>query len=275
LTFNEDKTRIVNLDEGFDFLGFTVRRHNGKLLITPSKTAVKRVRERLRVELRALRGTNAQAVIARLNPIIRGWAAYYRTVVSSETFNALDHYLWKLTYKWAKHGHPNKPTRWIVRRYFGAFNKSRHDQWVFGDRDSGAYLQRFGWTKIVRHQMVPGAASRDDPTLAQYWADRRRRGNPRAMDPTSLRLLQSQDGRCPLCGNLLLDADRPPQTPHEWERWLTVTRKAILHNSIVFQASGTTDMTNLRLLHTSCHRKQTGHSRNPGKLHAHDPSGLA
>ena len=73
------------LDEGFDFLGFNVRRYHGKLLIKPSKAAVRRIRERLRTEMRSLRGANAQAVIARLNPIIRGWAAYYRTVVSSES----------------------------------------------------------------------------------------------------------------------------------------------------------------------------------------------
>ncbi len=72
LAFNEDKTRIVTLDEGFDFLGVTVRRYRGKLLIKPAKAAVRRIRERLRTETRSLRGANAQAVIARLNPIIRG-----------------------------------------------------------------------------------------------------------------------------------------------------------------------------------------------------------
>jgi RNA-directed DNA polymerase len=51
----------------------------------------------------------------------------------------------------------------IVRRYFGAFNKSRQDRRVFGDRDSGAYLMRFAWTNIVRHQMVGGTSSPDDP----------------------------------------------------------------------------------------------------------------
>ena len=81
---------------------FNVRRYpNRKLLIKPSKAAIRRVRERLAAETRTLRGGNAMAVIARLNPIIRGWAAYYRTVVSAEVFSALDHYLWKLTYKWA------------------------------------------------------------------------------------------------------------------------------------------------------------------------------
>jgi RNA-directed DNA polymerase len=168
LTFNEDKTRVVTLDEGFDFLGFTVRRQSGKLLIKPSKAALRRIRERLRAEMLALRGANAAAVLQRLNPIIRGWAAYYRTVVSSKAFIVLDRYLWRLTYKWAKFGHPKKSKRWIVDRYFGAFNKSRRDRWVFGDRVSGAYRVKFAWTKIVRHRMVKGGSSPDDPALAQY-----------------------------------------------------------------------------------------------------------
>jgi len=265
LAFNEDKTRIVTLDEGFDFLGFNVRRYRGKLLIKPSKAAVRRIRERLRVEIRSLRGANAQAVIARLNPIVRGWSAYYRTAVSSEIFVALDHYLWKLTYKWAKHSHPNKPTRWIVRRYFGTFNKSRQDRWVFGDRDSGAYLHRFAWAKIVRHQMVRGTSSPDDPALAEYWAARRRRGIPRPIDAATLRLLQSQNGRCPGCGQLLLDAGRPPQTPREWEQWLAATRKAITHNAIAAQAGSAPDEGRLRLLHAHCTRRSAGNAK-PGNF---------
>ena len=275
LAFNEDKTRIVTLGEGFDFLGFTVRRYHGKLLIKPAKAAVKRIRERLRTELRSLRGANAQAVIARLNPIIRGWAAYYRTVVSSETFSALDHYLWKLTYKWAKHSHPNKPTRWIIRRYFGKFCKTRQDRWVFGDRDSGAYMLRFAWTKIVRHQMVRGTSSPDDPALTSYWAGRRRRGIPRPMDIASLRLLEAQHGRCPLCRDLLLDADRPPQSPREWEQWLTVTRKAVVRNAIVTRPDGTPDEATVRLLHAHCHRQYTRNSKSPALLPASEPTGLA
>src|SRR6476660_7340204 len=63
LAFNEDKTRVVCLDEGFDFLGFNVRRYRGKLLIKPSKAAVKRIRARLTTEMRALRGHNAREVL--------------------------------------------------------------------------------------------------------------------------------------------------------------------------------------------------------------------
>jgi len=70
-------------------------------------------------------------VITRLNPVIRGWAAYYRGGVSKEIFSALDHYMWRLTYRWALRTHPNKSKRWVMARYFDAFHPSRRDRWVF------------------------------------------------------------------------------------------------------------------------------------------------
>jgi RNA-directed DNA polymerase len=269
LAFNEDKTRVVGLDEGFDFLGFNVRRYRDKLLIRPSKAAVRRIRERLRTELRSLRGTNARAVLQRLNPIIRGWAAYYRTQVSSATFNTLDAYTWKLTYKWAVISHANKPKRWVVDRYFGRFNRARRDRWVFGDRQSGAYLLKFAWTRIVRHQIVKGGASPDDPALTEYWAHRRRKTPPPPIGGyTSLSLLKAQDGRCPLCRDRLLPADDPPQSPQEWEHWLAATRKTI--TTIVTREDGTPDDTEPRLIHAHCRNGQR-----PALLPAHEPSGLA
>ena len=107
-------------------------------------------------------------------PRVRGWSAYYRSVVSGRVFTGLDHYVWHITYRWARRSHPNKSRGWVATRYFGLFNKSRRDRWVFGDRDSGAYLTKFSWTKIVRHVPVHGRASPDDPALDRYWADRRR-----------------------------------------------------------------------------------------------------
>jgi RNA-directed DNA polymerase len=263
LSFNQDKTKVVHLDEGLDFLGFNVRRHRGKLLIKPSKAAIRRVRRRLADEMRTLRGSNVQAVLAAIVPIVRGWSAYYRGVVSKKVFTALDDYMWKLTYKWVTYSHPNKPKSWVIPRYYGQFNPARQDRWVFGHRDSGAYLPKFAWTKIVRHYMVPGTASPDDPTLAQYWADRRRRNKP-PLDNATLRLLQAQHGRCPLCGDYLLHTDREPDSPREWEQWLTGTRKAITRQSLSLVARGSHD---IRLLHTSCYHRKTGTSRDPALLH--------
>jgi RNA-directed DNA polymerase len=274
LAFNEDKTRLVTLEEGFDFLGFNVRRYRGKLLVKPSKAAIRRVRERLRTEMRSLRGANAAAVLKRLTPIIRGWAAYYRSAVSSETFKTLDDYLWKLTYKWASYNHSNKPRFWVSARYFGMFNPSRRDRWVFGDRESGAYLPKFAWTRIVRHRMVKGTASPDDHTLAAYWAERRARTPPPTAGKATWRLYQTQDGRCLHCGDWLLHAEDPPQTPREWEQWLSTSRPTIVRD--VEQKDDTPDEQEPRLIHTHCRTRHTNERRQyPGTLHSHDPTGLA
>jgi RNA-directed DNA polymerase len=255
LVFNEDKTRIVHVDQGCDFLGFNIRRYHGRLpLIKPSNDAVRRIRFRLRTEMRALRGGNGASVLRKLTPIIRGWAAYYRTQVSSEVFSALDDYMWKLLYKWAKHSHPNKSRWWRMDRYFGRFNTSRNNRWVFGDHDSGAYLPKFAWTKIVRHAMVAGHASPDDPALTQYWAARRRRQPNGPLNVLLLAQLKAQRGRCALCGTLLLHADREPQSPAAWELWLRGIRTAVRKQNIAPDY----DEDDQRLIHTACRRRTTG-----------------
>jgi len=258
LRFNEEKTQVTNLDRGFDFLGFNIRRNSNRMvIIRPSKDAVKRIRERLRTEVKELNGSNAAAVLRRLTPIVRGWATYYRGVVSSKIFQSLDTYIWKLTYKWARRSHPNKPKDWVVKRYFGTFNKSRADKWVFGDRLSGAYLYKFAWTPIVRHVMVKGAASMDDSTLQDYWTTRRRKKAPPAMDKTSLHLAFRQQGLCPICGETLITgAEYEPDNPREWIEWFAAVAKKLHKHHFVFRREGGgNDWNNLRLVHADCHRQ--------------------
>jgi RNA-directed DNA polymerase len=262
LAFNEEKTRVVHLEDGFDFLGFNIRRYPvGKLLIKPSKAAVKRHRERLSEVMHGLRGSNEKAVIAKLNPIIRGWAAYYRGVVAAEVFKDVDIHMWKLTYKWACYRHPKKSKHWITGRYFGKYNAFRNDHWVFGDRESGTFLVKSSWTPIVRHTLVKGAASPDDPALTEYWAKRRRRIKP-GLDSYNLRLLERQEGRCPLCGENVLTPDQPPQSPLEWERWWQViVRKAIAADYLRHTGRMTPRGDQTRLIHAECGRRHVTRTR--------------
>jgi RNA-directed DNA polymerase len=179
--------------------------------------------------------------------------------------------LWQHLYRWALRAHPNKPKKWVTSRYFGRFNRARADRWVFGDRDSGAYLRRFAWTKIVRHRMVMGTASSDDPALDRYWAERRRSSYTQVGGATSTLLIQ-QRGRCAACGTLLLHADEEPQSPNDWERWSRTVTKAMRKKAITtVGAHGTSDdPTMRRLLHAHCtHGTAVGPARStrrPGGL---------
>jgi RNA-directed DNA polymerase len=98
----------------------------------------------------------------------------------------------------------------VIARYFGQFSKARQDRWVFGDRSSGAYLHKFSRTSIVRHQLVQQGASPDDPALADYWAERRRKP-VLPTNNTSLRLFKAQNGCCPICKAPLFAASHKPR----------------------------------------------------------------
>jgi RNA-directed DNA polymerase len=257
LRFNEEKTSVVHVDEGFDFLGFNVRRNGSQVIIKPSKEAVRRIRERLRTEVKGLQGSNAAAVLRQLSPIVRGWATYYRGVVSKETFGTLDYYVWKLLFKWTRRSHPRKPKRWVMRHYFGRFDKSREDQWVFGEISTGTYLHKFSWTPITRHVMVKGKASPDDPALQDYWAKRRQKKAPPVMGRTSLYLAYRQKGLCPLCDETLITgAEYEPDNPREWIDWFAAVTKRLHKHHFVYRRNGGGDgLENLRLVHADCHRQ--------------------
>jgi RNA-directed DNA polymerase len=256
LSFNEEKTRVVHLDEGFDFLGVNIRRYDGKLLMKPSKSAVMRIRMRLRTEMRSLRGGNVDAVVRKLSPLIRGWATYYRSVVSSKTFSALDDYVWKLTYKWAKRRHPNKSKHWVVDQYFGRFNKSRNCNWVFGNRLDGTYLPKFAWTKIVRHDLVSGRSSKDDPALAEYWARRSRKSVPETAGRQVMVLAYRQRGMCPLCRQALIQgAEYEPESAREWVIWFEYSMKARRSRFAQWSAVGPNAQSRHFLVHSECQRR--------------------
>src|SRR5437016_4158543 len=125
LALSPEKTRIVHLTEGFDFLSFTVRHYANpkttksgfKLLIKPSRKAVLGKVKELREAWLALRGRSLKAVLWQLNPIIRGWANYNRTAVASRLFNKLDNWMFRRALRYARHTHPEKSWKWVRKRY--------------------------------------------------------------------------------------------------------------------------------------------------------------
>jgi RNA-directed DNA polymerase len=133
LLLSPEKTKITQISEGFDFLGFNVRTYSGKLLITPSKDAKNRVFRDVRDIIRGNKTARQQNLIGLLNPVIRGWANYYRHVVSKRAFGKLDSLIWRALWRWAKRQHPNKERRWVKNRYFHALGPRF---WVFACKSS-------------------------------------------------------------------------------------------------------------------------------------------
>jgi RNA-directed DNA polymerase len=249
LRLPEAKTRIVHVAEGFDFLGSNVRRHPAprtartgwKLPIRPSRDAVGRSRRRVKAGWRALLGADAEAVVKRLNPLIRGWADYHRTAAAKETFARLDAWVFRRSVRWARRRHPNKGRRWIRRRYWGAPGRGRADEWVFGSPD--AALPRLAWTRIRRHVLVRGRASPDDPGLRDY-RDARRTRRSRDLPVGMGRLADRQRGLCPRCGEGLHNGEDLHRHHGRWR-----------------SRGGGDGNANLRLVHLCCHQQIRGGCR--------------
>jgi RNA-directed DNA polymerase len=115
------------------------------LLIKPSKKSVAGLREKLRDAWRQSSGQNVADALRRLNPIVRGWANYFRTVVASKTFDNLDAWMFHRAIRYLRRNYPKKSAAWHVNHFWGRLNPKANDPWVFGDKRSGRYLLRFRW----------------------------------------------------------------------------------------------------------------------------------
>ena len=96
-----EKTRVVHIDEGFDFLGFHIRRMRKRgtnkhyVYTTPSRASVQKARDRVREKTyRSTLNSDLDELITSLNRSLRGWANYFRHGVSKATFNAIDRHAW-------------------------------------------------------------------------------------------------------------------------------------------------------------------------------------
>ena len=128
LELSKEKTRITHINDGFDFLGFNVRKYSGKLLIKPSKESIKYFLQNVRATIKCHKTAKTENLILLLNPKIRGWANYYRHTVSKRAFSYVDKQIFKALRAWIRRRHPNKPKHWKYKKYF---HSRGLNNWVF------------------------------------------------------------------------------------------------------------------------------------------------
>jgi len=182
LELSPTKTVITHIEDGFDFLGQTVRKYNGKYISRPSKKALCAFLRELRKVVREHAGP-AGELVRKLNPMIRGWAYYHRHAASSATFSYVDSMIWKALWRWSTRQHPHKGRRWVARKYF---RTRAGRQWVFtgqvdgreGKQWLGIFLAKS--VPIRRHALIQGRANPFDPEWQVYFQARRSRARAEA-----------------------------------------------------------------------------------------------
>ncbi|MHB1455154.1 MAG: group II intron reverse transcriptase/maturase [Saccharofermentanales bacterium] len=167
LTLSEEKTKITHIDDGFDFLGWTFRKFNGKLIIKPSRISIKTlIRKCADIILKEGKAFSQSELIRRLNLVIRGWSNYHRHTVASQAFSYVNNTIYLLLQQWAKHRHPNKNKWWRLNRYW---HEKNGKAWLFlAENQSLINLRRI---EIVRH---PNLQISKTPFIHEkYFMDRR------------------------------------------------------------------------------------------------------
>jgi len=254
LELKPSKTRLAHTlhnyeDEkpGFDFLGFNVRQYEVgkyqskqgfKTLITPSKKSQKVHYDRISEIVDRHKAAPQEALISRLNPIIRGWSNYFSTVVSKETFSEQDALLYSKLRAWAKHRHPTGKNGHEITSKYWQTDGDRN--WVFATKESGKIASRLlihADTPIVRHVKVKGESSPYDGNLV-YWSSRMGR-NPQMPKRVST-LLKAQKGKCTHCERHFRESD-------------VLEVDHIIPKSL----GGKDEYKNLQLLHRHCHDVKT------------------
>lgn len=176
LELSPQKTKITHIDEGFDFLGFNVRKYKGKLLIKPSKKNVKSFLKETRKQIKSNATVTTEVLISQLNPKIRGWANYFCHVVAKETFKDVDYSINKAIQQWIKRRHPDKSTKWIQKKYF---RSQELRNWIFSttivnEKGEKAFLDLLTMVHIPirRHVKIRAEATPYDPQFADYFLKR-------------------------------------------------------------------------------------------------------
>ncbi|MDD5277847.1 MAG: group II intron reverse transcriptase/maturase [Methylovulum sp.] len=243
LVLSPEKTKITHIKEGFDFLGWNIRKYSGTLLMKPSKANVKAHLDKIREIINGNKSAKQANLIRLLNPILRGWANYHSHVVAKETFVRVDSDVWPMLWRWAARRHPNKRNPWVKGKYF----KSRGARnWVFAATEKiedgtqkEIILLKESDTPIQRHVKIKADANPHDPKWEPYFESRW--GMKMQRSSRGRRKLYwvwlKQDGLCSVC-------QEPIAKGTPWE-----TRH------IVKRTEGGTDAaSNLRMYHLNCRR---------------------
>ena len=252
LTLSDEKTHITHIYKGFDFLGFSIKKHKKYknkpcvnpndyvLLIKPQREKVINVLGECHKVISGNKTATQNALIFLLNPKIVGWANYYRYAVSSQTFGKIDYILWHSLLDWAKRKHPQKSMAWIIRKYFTHKHKKRAKN--FCDKETGAKLREMTqvlskkrFVKVKRGMRVYNADH------AEYWNKREYLKSYFRLFTKRIRdLFDKQNGHCPYCLSQITEAN-------------VVDNEVNIHHMLPRTFGGTDSQSNLRLLHTECH----------------------
>ncbi|MDQ6807609.1 MAG: group II intron reverse transcriptase/maturase [Actinomycetota bacterium] len=167
LTLSMEKTRVVHIDEGIDFLGWRIKRQqrgsDGRRFVYtyPSKRSLMAVKAKVRQITRFGHNQTLDQLLHRLNPVLRGWCAYFRCGVSSQTFSYLDAFAWRRVVCWLRRKYPKRNWRWLIGHYLPGWSPTDGTVTLFRPTKVATTRYRYRGAKIATPWEAGWIARRD------------------------------------------------------------------------------------------------------------------
>lgn len=264
LLFKWSKTGIVNIQQGFDFLGYTFQRKPRRLrlnksskqedvlIVRPKKDNIIQLKQEIRRIITPNRPIGS--IIRDLNPVLRGWSEYYRISYHSlPIFWSLGHHVWTKMWRWGRKRHSRRTAQWIYEKYCRKTNieksqdsSSKVDaitrtsrKWSFGDQTKTL----FDIGTVTNYRTLPiklGLNAYIEKDRNYYEARKRTRIEAKFRAAVYLKFNHS----CPYCGESLHNGEAVE-----------------LHHVVPVKAGGQWKLDNIQPLHRICHQSVTHKSK--------------
>lgn len=235
-------------DPGFTFLGFyfshkkcgvgkttwVANKNNRKplryyLSQKPDKKKVQEHIDTIRDIVKKMEKCAQEELIAKINPIVRGWTNYYAFTDNADTFRYCDNRMFWRLFRYACNRHTSKGKKWIADKYFHTFEGRK---WIFSTPNRKTRLKLY--SKGVGRNRYVKVTKRKSPYDGdtRYWNNRWKS----SVSPTQRKLHTQQNSKCAWC-----------EGPIYFGQVVEIDHK------IPKKDGGSNNFENLRLVHGHCH----------------------
>lgn len=160
LVIKKNRIWVINLNEGFNFLGWFLKKEKKKITIKISYQNIRSHKLEIKKFLKSSRFLPIDKVITRLNMKIIQWQAYYAyTQNLPRTWSEMNHYLFWRIWRWCKKRHKNKGSKWLYQKYWSCH---QNQKWVFHDNQQYLKSYDFKKKKIVHLSASINACKKED-----------------------------------------------------------------------------------------------------------------
>jgi hypothetical protein len=224
LALSEEKTKIINLADGFDFLSRNYRYNDGIIYATPNEAAIQKMEQNMRDLILPYRG-GQKTLIEKINKKLIGWASYHRVTEAKSAFRRIDTVVKSLLLQLCEQLHPSLPRKKIISKYF--FEESNGEYVYMLVNKPDVRVIRIAETILINHK--PVGVNKNPYLDGEYYENRTDNRENTAVRERYKPIWTRKKGKCYYCGRAILTDEEKTLITVDPTRAETPKNQAYVH----------------------------------------------